>query len=388
MHLTSTNRLAAVGAALAVLALASPTHGQDLSAVLAGYGSANYRAVMADGETPNDFSASISPILLFQAGDNLLFESEMEFELEGDATEVALEYAQVDYLGFDRFQITAGKFLLPFGVFSERLHPTWINKMPSAPPIYGHAHGGVAEGAVLPVLSDAGLMVRYAQPVGGIWKLNVSAWVSQGPRTVDPAAAGDDGHDDVHSLVPADGDDDHGEHGDEPAAASAFDIPDVAFGTSFGDNNTNKMLGARVGLVRGGGFEAYVSGFHAMIDPDDFLDLTGFNVAAEYRRGVFEMRGEAVLTRQEFVREETSYETVEKKGFYLQAARRFGAFEPVVRYAKILDAEVDGVTAEEGFDRIGLGLDYWLTPSVPVKAAYEIDPDGDDRVLLQWAFGF
>lgn len=371
----------AAGSALATLSLAGPVSAQELSAVLAGYGSANYRAVMADGETPNDFTASVSPILLFQAGEDLLFETEMEFELEGDATEIALEYAQIDYLGFDRLQVTAGKFLLPFGVFGERLHPTWINKMPDAPPIYGHAHGGIAEGAILPVLSDAGLMLRYAQPLGGIWKFDLSAWVSQGPRTVDPAdgeGAGDDGH--AHALAPANGDDDHG--------GSAFGVPDVAFGTSFGDNNDNKMLGARVGLVRGGGFEAYLSGFHAMIDPDDFLDLTGFNLAVEFRRGSFEARGEAVLTRQEFVVEETSYETLEKRGFYVQAARRFGDLEPVVRYARILDAEVDGATAIEGSDRIDLGVAWWLTPTVPLKAAYGIDPDGDDRVMLQWAFGF
>lgn len=380
-HRTMTRALA-IGAALATLALARPASAQDLSTVLAGYGSANYRAVMADGETPNDFSASISPILLFRSGEDLLFESEMEFELEGEATEVALEYAQVDYLGFDRFQFVAGKFLLPFGVFGERLHPSWINKMPDMPPIYGHAHGGVAEGAILPVLADAGFMARYAQPLGEIWKLDVSTWVSQGPRIADPAAEEEEGH--THALAPAD--EEHDEAG--AGGAEALGIPDVAFGTSFGDNNTNKMLGARVGLVRGGAFEAYLSGFHAMYDPDNALDITGFNLAAEFRRGLFEMRGEAVLTRQEFVHEETSYETVEKKGFYLQAARRFGDFEPVVRYAKMSDADVEGVTAFEGFDRIALGLDYWLSPSVPVKAAYEIDPDGDDRVLLQWAFGF
>ena len=370
-----------LGVALVALgvSLATPAPAQDLSAVLAGYGSANYRALFADEETPNDFSASVSPILLIQAGEDLLFETELEFELEGDATEVVLEYAQIDYLGFDRVQLTAGKFLLPFGVFGERLHPTWINKMPDAPPIYGHAHGGVAEGAILPVLADAGLMVRYAQPMGEIWKLDVSAWVSQGPRMLDPAGEGE-GEDHVHSLVLANGDDEHGEN--------AFGAPSVAFGTSFGDNNENKMLGARVGLVRGGGFETYVSAFHSMIDPDDILDLTGFNLSAEFRRGAFEMRGEAVLTRQEFVHDETSYETLERGGFYVQASRRFGDVEPVVRYGRIADAEVDGATAEEGFDRIDLGLDYWLTPSVPVKAAWQIDPDGDDRMLLQWAFGF
>lgn len=386
MHRTlMVNRMAGVGAVLVVLVLAPQAVAQQVSGLISGYGSANYRAVLADEETPNDFSASISPIVLFQAGENLLFESEMEFELEGDETEVALEYAQVDYLGFDRFQITAGKFLLPFGVFSERLHPSWINKMPDAPPIYGHAHGGVAEGALLPVLSDAGVMVRFAQPMGELWRFDLSAWVSQGPRLVDSEEGGEEDHSHT-SLVPAD----DGEHEDgDDHGASTLGIPDVAFGTSFGDNNENKLLGARLGLVRGGGFEAYVSGFHSMIDPDDALDFTAFNISAEFRRGPFEIRGEGILTRQEFVQDEVSYEKVEKSGFYLQASHRLSdRVEPVFRYAKVFDPEVNGEAIAEGFDQIALGLNYWLMPSVPVKAAYEIDPDGDDRVLVQWAFGF
>ena len=109
--------------------------------VLAGYGSATYDAFTVD-EFTNNFSASVSPVLLFSMGEDILFETELEFGLSGEVTSTSLEYAQIDYLGFDRVQIIAGKFLLPFGLFSERLHPTWINKMPSAPLLY---HSGCPE---------------------------------------------------------------------------------------------------------------------------------------------------------------------------------------------------------------------------------------------------
>lgn len=382
----------AVGAAgLLAFALAGRAPAQDIDFVLTGFGSAGYQArFVSDQDNPNDFAASISPILLFQMNSNVLFESELEFELEGEETDTTLEYAQVEYQGFENVQFIAGKFLLPFGVFAERLHPTWINKMPSMPLLYGHAHGGVAEGALLPVLADAGLMVRYARPAGKIWKFDVTAYVTQGPRIVSADAVEDDHANDAvavaNDLVMADEDHDDGEeHGQ--GVVGGFDIPAVAFGTSFGDNNSNKMFGARVGVVRGGSFELYLSGLHSMYDDENFLDYYGFNVSAEYRRGPFEFRGEGILLRQEFIQDD-AFETLERSGLYAQASRRIGNFEPVLRWSQLFDAEVDGVTAIEGREQLAVGLNYWVTASVPVKVAYEGNQDADDRFLLQWAFGF
>lgn len=128
--------------------------------VLTGYGTTTYAANL-NSDFGNDFGASISPVLLFSVSEDVLFESEFEFGLSGAATTTTLEYAQIDYLGFEKVQIIAGKFLVPFGLFGERIHPSWVNKLPSSPLLFGHGHGGVAEGALLPVLSDAGAMVRF-----------------------------------------------------------------------------------------------------------------------------------------------------------------------------------------------------------------------------------
>ncbi len=126
--------------------LAAPLVGQNQSGfVIAGYGSTTYEGV-TQGVYRNDFSASVSPVLLYSKGTDILFEAELEFGLTGDATSTTLEYAQIDYLGFENVQFIAGKFLLPFGVFGERIHPTWINKLPTMPIVFGHAHGGVAGG--------------------------------------------------------------------------------------------------------------------------------------------------------------------------------------------------------------------------------------------------
>lgn len=373
MNRLSRSLAVAVLAAAAATALSRPARAQDLKAALVGYGTFGYDAVFTDqGDNPTNFSARLSPILLFQANKDVLFESEAELELEDGATNLDLEYAQVEYQGFDRVQFVAGKFLLPFGEFGERLHPTWVNKLPSMPVVIGHGEEGVAEHSVIPVLSDVGAMIRIAQPLQGDWKLGVSAWVSQGPQiaeeTPDEAAAG--------GLAPA-----QEEAGPE--------IPDIAYGVAFTDNNTNKMVGGRLGFIDGGVFEAYASGFYAKIDPDNALALTGFDFSGAFRRGPLELRAESVLLRQDFIdAEAVEVKTLDRSGFYLQASRRFGKVEPVVRWGKILDATVDGDTVQDGRDQVAVGLDYWIAPSIPVKVAYHFNDPGDDQLSFQWAFGF
>ncbi len=375
--------LATLAAALMGLTAGEATGQATSTFVLAGYGSALYEGATTDG-FPNNFSASVSPVMLFTMGDDFLFESELEFGLSGAATTTTLEYAQIDYLGFERAQIIAGKFLLPFGVFGERLHPTWINKLPTGPVLYGHAHGGVAEAGLLPVLSDAGVMLRLTQPMGGAWSLDFSGYVTQGPRLAAEEAADD--HDDEEAalsvLAAAAFAGSDPEHGPETIPA-----PPVAFGTSFDDNNKNKMVGARIGVVKGPSFEMYASAFHAMYDADNFLDYQGGALSAEWRSSGYELRGEGVVTRQEFEGGD-HFETLQRSGLYAQVAKRVGPWEPVVRFGWLADGTVDDAEVIAGHTELALGLDYWFQSSIPVKVAWEFHEDLDDRFYLQWAFGF
>lgn len=366
------------------LALAVPLAAQEsplADFVLTGYGTASYDAGLDDFES--GFTASVSPVLLYRMGDDLLFESELEFEVEGAGTNLVLEYAQVDYLGFERFQVSVGKFLLPFGVFGERLHPSWINKLPTMPLLYGHAHGGQASGALLPVLSDIGLMGRYNLPLGGL-NLDLSLFVTQGPMMVEEGGLEPDDHSHARTAGVAAA---PGHEAEADPLPTAFAIPEVAFGVSFPDNNKNKMLGLRAGLVSGPGFEVYVSGFHAMYDPDDYLDLTGLSASLEYRRGSGELRAEGAVLRQEFD-DGGVFRSVSTPGYYVQYAYRLGKLEPVVRWSQLLAGEVDEVTANPERNELSLGLEYWVGPSVPIKLAYALNSDAEDRLILQWAFGF
>ncbi len=356
-------------AVLLVLVMVEPVAAQNRSIfVLGGYGSAGYEAATSS-EFPNDFTVSVSPVILYTMGRDILFETELEFGLSGTLTTTVLEYAQIDYLGFENVQVIAGKFLLPFGVFGERLHPTWINKLPTAPVLYGHAHEGVAEDGLLPIMSDAGLMMRWAQPVGSGLVLDFSGYVTQGPRL---AAAEEEGHE-GEEHDPTEPDDDH--------------APPVAFGVSFADNNRDKMVGARLGLVKGPAFEVYLSGFRGDYDEDGTLNYRGGAFSVEWRRGLLELRGEAVTTRQEFL-VDTERENLSRTGYYAQVSRRIGSWEPVVRWGHLSDGTVAGETTIDGHHELAVGLNFWLEPTIPVKVAWEFHQDRDDRVYVQWAYGF
>lgn len=324
--------------------------------VLTGYGTVGY-LLDTQGENANRFTASISPVFLFQFQDRVLFEAEFEFSLQEGITETGLEYAQLDYIVNDNIVLVAGKFLAPFGVFSERLHPTWINKFASSPPIFGHHVAAFGVAPLMPILADVGVMARGAFTPGN-FQVGINVYVTQGPIA----------------------------EGTDP-------IPEVEFPASSSDNNVNKMVGGRidVGLLPTGQISfSYLNG-----DYDDVgvLDFTAWNIAGEYRINGVEFRGEVVQTRQE-IEIFTGFPTFVRSGFYAQAAYRIRRWEPVLRWTQIFDSKLDGVSQDgTGAKQIGLGLDYWIGPSIAVMGAYEINTENgveldNDRFLVHVAFGF
>jgi hypothetical protein len=111
----------------------------------------------------------IAPIILVPIGSKALFEAEGEFEGSYDhATnqpwehhwDKGLEYGQFDIFLNRYVTVVAGRFLTPFGIYNEGLHPTWIRNMLDAPIITGiemtDSNGAELRGAI-PVTSDLNL---------------------------------------------------------------------------------------------------------------------------------------------------------------------------------------------------------------------------------------
>ncbi len=369
-------RRSSIGAPVLALALAVPATPVDAQApgterivptnqvLVAGYGTVGY-GFRPESPRTNAFSASLNPLLLFQFQDRILFEAELEFELEEGVTETGLEYAQLDFMASDNLVLSGGKFLVPFGVFGPRLHPTWINRFATAPPIYGHHVSSFGATPLMPVLSDIGVMARATFELGST-NLSFNAYVTQGPALEE--------HEDGA-----------GNHGDG-------EIPELDFPGSSSDNNTSKMFGGRIDLAFAPWVEVNVSGFTSTYDEENILDFAGFNVAGEFRHSGLELRGEYMQTRQQ-VETRDAFPAYVRQGFYAQGSYRRGMWEPVVRWTQVFNDELDGELTREGAWQLGIGLDYWFSPSIALMAGWEINrergPDvQNDRIVAHVSFGF
>ena len=325
--------------------------------VISGYGTVRY-AYRTQGSAENEFAASVNPIFLFQILDRVLFEAEFEFESQDGITETNLEYAQLDLMVHDHLTLVGGEFLVPFGIFGERLHPSWINKFVTPPPIYGHHGTAFGVKPLLPILSDVGFMARAALRPGPL-HLGLNAYVTQGPST---------------------------------EAGSTDTIPELEFLSSSSDNNLDKMVGGRLDIALPPWFEVSFSYLTGDYDANNVLAIEALNVALELRAANLELRGEYLQARQE-IEQPTGFPKLVRHGFYAQAAFRVGRWQPVFRWTQVFDNKLDGVVQERGARQAGVGLDYWIGPSVAVKAGLELNrEDGvefqNDRAVMQIGFGF
>lgn len=361
--------LALASAVLAPTSLAaqeSPT----VRTLLSGYGAIGYSSTI-EGDLAHDFTAFTSLVPLASIGSDILVEGEIELGLHGGETLVVLEHAEVHYLGFDRVKFRAGKFHLPFGMW---MHTNWTNKMPTPPLLYQDTHGEAAAGALMPIPFDVGAMGTWTIPLLDGWRTSAAAWVSQGPR---PGTAGGHTHD--------------GEE-EDPETEPASDAPPLAYGSNYEDNNADKMVGLRFRAVSAGGLTVQASGYRAAWDEAGDLGISGANLSVVWapRSGaqpMFELRGEGTFLHQEYLHH-GAVESVDFGGHYLQVSRRLGDFEPVVRWSRLPRAVAGHGPLVERRRQLAFGLNYWISPSVPVKAAYHWERDRPDAFFIEWAVGF
>lgn len=324
---------------------------------ISGYGDAQFIAPENGNST---FSARFAPIFHYQLSDRVHFIVEPEISLVDDETEIALEVGEIDFILNDHLTLVAGKFLLPFNVFSERLHPTWINKMPDTPLIYGHGHGDEDTAGIIPVMSDVGFQLRggAALPLFTGSKIMYAAYVTNGPRA------------DIHDGETS-----------------------IEFGQNFTDNNSNKAVGGRVGILPIWNMEFGASFMYGEANDDTDVLLLGFD--GEYHYRGLELRGEFVhLENDERVGDD--WEVAETNGLYLQGAYRLSQLsvgnqvmqthvqrlEPVIRYGEIFHENDDDIS------QIAFGLNYWIRPSYALKLAYQFNDGINNKFLVQLAFGF
>jgi len=316
---------------------------------------------VGDNSAPDGFnSARFAPIFHFQYKDLLLLESELEITTASNGeTSVDMEYTQLDFLLHDNAVLVVGRFLSPFGQFVERIHPTWINKMPNMP--VGYGHGGISP------ISETGIMLRGGIPLGADHRIAYSVAVGNGPR--------------------------FGEEGLELEGTAS-------------DDNSNKAISGRLGFFVTPELELGGSLLTAKVTPEGGVDperqLTMWGMDGAYTKGAWDVRAELISADLKAANG-TGDRALNWQAWYAQAAYRLSGIsdsafvqnlEPVVRYGRCR-LHGDRTMAEElNEKRFDVGLNYWLAASVVVKAALEhrnfeaADRQDDTRFLLQFAYGF
>jgi len=322
---------------------------------LAGYAAVGYTDSSAASGAFDQ--VSFNPIFHYLYRDLLLLETEFEFEIDEEGeTETALEYATLDLFLSDYAVLLAGKFLSPIGQFRQNLHPAWINKLPSAPPGFGH------DGAA--PLSEIGVQARGGFALAGT-RGNYALFAGNGPR----------------------------------AQVEGGEIHGIESEGTTSNLDGDEVWGGRVGLVPAPGLEIGVSaatGRLGLFDGTGTLlesgrDYEVFGADFVFQFSPFEMRGEYVSQTVGAEPASLVPDDHEWAAWYGQLAYRIlpTRWEAVVRYG-----DFDSPHADDDQPQWTAGADYWFAGNVVAKLAYEWNEGrpgtaaGDDRLLLQLAYGF
>jgi len=334
---------------------------------MAGYADVGY--IDSESADSSFTVGRFAPIFHFQYRDLVMLESELEFEVGDDGeTETTLEYLSIDWFVNDYMTLIAGKFLSPIGQFRQNLHPSWINKLPSAPPGFGH------DGAA-PV-SDVGLQLRGAFPIGNV-RTNYAFFASNGPEL---KAEFEDGEYELDG-VEAEG-----------------------FGS---DSDGEKVIGGRIGIIPFPSFELGLSaasgkatvtsvedGDSELLSDEGARDYDVIGADFNWQIKGFSLRGEYIETE---VGSDNGGGTAASAGaewetWYTQGAYRFDQsnWELVTRYT-----DFDSPHNSKDQKQWALGVNYLISNNFIAKLGYEFNDgkssgnDSDnDQFMFQMAYGF
>jgi len=334
----------------------TPAFGQKSKFIVSGYLDWTYSWQKGKPGTFDLFH--FNPIFLFQLEDKLLARAEIEYEHGGG--EIALEYAQLDWFLHDYVTISGGKFLVPFGVFNQKLHPSWISKVPGRP---------LANDQVVPVgWSEAGVMASGGISISGYSKINYAVYL-------------------VNGLEGAEGDPirDLRKEGDDR---------DVL--------NNNKAVGGRLGIVPIKEIEIGASAYTGKYDdvpfPKRSLNLYGVDAEFHYK-DFLELRGEFNQADQEITDTLAPDTTgfLVKRGYYAQAAIKLSPLavsqlNPVEVVVRFSGQDFRGEAADKW--EVSPGVNYYVTNTGIIRLFYRLNLEKEaykvknNQIILQYAMGF
>ena len=331
--------------------------------MITGLGQTSFISEQNENST---IETAFEPIFLYSANKNLLFEGELEVEIEDGGQFFNLEYAQVLYVVSDYLILGAGQFLNPSNFFIERQQPAWINKFPDTP-FFQH------EDTKLQAPTHIGFQVRGGVPAGKM-KIQYAAYLGNGP------------------------------------------VLDVGTGllefSNFGDNNSNKVIGGRVSILPvpqveiGYGVETSKVGD----SESDFADVKALNNTVDFTyttkvnalKGGVDVRAQATwLNIDNPQMAPLTFDNLSKGGYAQIAYHPYNVDSPIlknVEFAYRYDwvDQPDSAPSNAQLTRSSIGLNYWLSASSLFKFTYETASEelpgepgtSSDRFIGQLAIGF
>lgn len=315
------------------------------------------------------------PILLWKPHQNILVEAELETGLVGRETSIELGYADVSFFVNKYLTIRTGKFISPFGIFQDRLHPSWINKLPTFPVGTGEDELGVGP------TSEVGVDFRGGVALGSS-KMNYSVFLANGAQLItDPA---------------------------DPSKQGT-----LAYGNA--EANSKKLtIGGRLGLLplsnsslelgvsyRNGNVGDANSDYKNVNAQIYALDLS-YVKQLDFIKGLFDVKAQwnkVNIDQAEYIDPSdptgnTKYTFDNKRSsFFTQGAYRpsmsqskfLKKTELVFRYAGFNPP--DGAKDLEKIKQYTYGINYWFNWRTALKAAYQSQKD-NNVFFLQVAVGF
>lgn len=323
----------------------------------------------------SSFSAGVAPLILWKPVDRFLFEAAFDIGIETDdtnssSTSFDLTIANGSFIVNDYLLIGAGLFTTPFGVYHNHFDPPWINKFPDDPLAFGDL-SIAPEHAV-------GVFVRGAVPVSTM-KFTYDLYLSNGPNLIT----------------------------DDPEAAGQLNFDE------YSDLNNNKAVGGRIGFLPIPSLEMGYSIMGAQVNPSGFEDTNAVFQALDLNHriesdtlgGTFDFRAEWAWSNVD----RATYDGDGSLGFgpISFSNHRNGGYVQLLYRPTKSDVEIiRNIELGIRFDRVStplsapggdrenrvtFGVDYWFTPSIVLKAAYEVDDkkvgENQNAFILQLGVG-
>jgi hypothetical protein len=325
--------------------------------------------------TKSSFNAGVSPLILWRPTDRFLFEAAFSIGIQTDntnssSTSFDLGLADASFIVNDYLLVGGGLFTTPFGRYHNHFDPPWVNKFADDPLAFG--------GSAIAPAHAVGAFARGAIPISTT-KVTYDLYVSNGPNLITK----------------------------DPATAGQLNFND------FSDLNNSKAVGGRIGFLPNANMEMGYSILSAQVNPDGFGTTYALLQAVDfsYKQTIDPLYG-TVDFRTEWVWsnvDRATYDSNGKLGFGPLNFKndRDGGYVQVLYRPTKSDIEVvrnlefgvrfDRVASSlaspggERENRFTLAVDYWITPTIVMKTAYEFDDkkagENQNAFLVQLGIG-